>query len=104
MLRGLEEGDCTRIEAASRYLLTHERWLVARFLQWARASPKLDGAGNEEKDGAESLRLGMASTVDQLLAVIIGLAGAGVMGITAVTHEVGWLYAGLCIMGSHSSQ
>jgi uncharacterized Tic20 family protein len=87
------------MEAASRYLLPHEKWLVARLLKWERASPMLDVVGHEDKEGAESVRLGTASTVDEMLAVVIGLVGMGVMVITAVTHEIGWVYAGLCIIG-----
>jgi hypothetical protein len=91
--------DGARMEAARRYLLPHERWLTDRLLGWERASPMLDVAGHEQKEGAESFRLGRATSVDELLAIVIGLVGAGVMAITAVTHELGWVYAGLCIMG-----
>ena len=68
-------------------------------LNWERASPMLDVAGHERKEGAESFRLGTAATVDEMLAVVTGLVGIGVMTITAVTHEISWVYAGLSIIG-----
>jgi hypothetical protein len=51
----------------------------------------LDVAAHEEKEGAEGVRLGRASFVDEILAAVITLVGAGVMFIA--------LYAGLCIIG-----
>lgn len=87
------------METARRFLLPHAQWLTDRLLGWERASPMLDVAGHEDKEGAESFRLGTASTVGDMLAVVIALAGTGVMVITALNHEIGWLYTGISILG-----